>query len=69
VDFGASDAALDDEKLKELPAIVQIPESAGPVCITYLPELKTPLKLIGATLAGIYLGQITTWQDPANRGL
>ena len=68
VDFGASDAALDDDKLKEMPAVVQIPESAGPVCITYnLPELKTPLKLSSATLAGIYLGQIKTWQDPAIR--
>jgi len=66
VDFGASDAALDDEKLKEMPALVQIPESAGPVCITYnLPELKEPLKLSGATLADIYLGKIKTWQDPA----
>jgi phosphate transport system substrate-binding protein len=36
------------------------------VCITYnLPEVKSPLKLSGATLAGIYLGQIKTWQDPA----
>src|SRR5215475_13650037 len=66
VDFGATDAALDDEKLKEMPALVQIPESAGPVCITYnLPELKTPLKLSAETLANIYLGQIKTWQDPA----
>jgi phosphate transport system substrate-binding protein len=66
VDFAASDAALDDEKLKEMPALVQIPESAGPVCVTYnLPELKSPLKLSGSTLAGIYLGQIKSWQDPA----
>lgn len=66
VDFGASDAALDDQQLKEMPALVQIPESAGPVCITYnLPELKEPLKLSGATLAGIYLGTIKSWQDPA----
>ena len=66
VDFGASDAALDDQKLKEMPALVQIPESAGPVCITYnLPELKKPLKLSAATLAGIYLGTIKSWQDPA----
>src|SRR5215469_7150622 len=66
VDFGASDAALDDKQLEEMPALVQIPESAGPVCITYnLPELKTPLKLSGETLAGIYLGTIKTWQDPA----
>lgn len=66
VDFGASDAALDDAQLKEMPAVIQIPESAGPVCITYnLPELKTPLKLSGATLAGIFLGTIKTWHDPA----
>ena len=66
VDFGASDAALDDQQLGEMPPIVQIPESAGPVCITYnLPELKAPLKLSPATVAGIYLGQIKTWQDPA----
>lgn len=66
IDFGASDAALSDDQLKEMPALVQIPESGGAVAITYnLPELKTPLKLSAATLAGIYLGQIKTWQDPA----
>ncbi|HUO14535.1 MAG TPA: phosphate ABC transporter substrate-binding protein PstS [Verrucomicrobiae bacterium] len=66
VDFGASDAALDDQQLQGMPALVQIPESAGPVCITYnLPELKEPLKLSGETLARIYLGEIKTWQDPA----
>jgi phosphate transport system substrate-binding protein len=66
VDFGATDAALDDEQLKEMPPVIQLPESAGPVCITYnLPELKAPLKLSAATLAGIYLGKITKWQDPA----
>src|SRR5579872_1657595 len=66
VDFGASDAALDDEHLKEMPPVVQIPESAGPVCITYnLPQLKSPLKLTAATLTGIFLGKIKNWQDPA----
>jgi phosphate transport system substrate-binding protein len=66
IDFGASDAPLDDAKLKEMPALVQIPESGGPVCITYnLPDLKTPLQLSGATLAKIYLGQIKSWGDPA----
>lgn len=68
VDFGASDAALDDQKLQGMPPLVQIPESAGPVCITYnLPELKTPLKLSPTVVAGIYLGQIKTWQDPGIR--
>jgi phosphate transport system substrate-binding protein len=64
VDFGASDAALDDDKLKEMPALVQIPESAGPVCITYnLPDLKNPLRLSANSLAGIFLGKIKTWND------
>jgi phosphate transport system substrate-binding protein len=66
VDFGASDAALNDDQLKEMPALVQIPESAGPVCITYnIPNLNQPLKLSGTTLAGIFLGTIKNWQDPA----
>src|SRR5215831_11272530 len=50
VDFGASDAALEDEQLRDMPPLVQIPESAGPVCITFnLPELKSPLKLSAST--------------------
>jgi phosphate transport system substrate-binding protein len=66
VDFGATDAALTDQQLSEMPPLVQVPESAGPVCITYnLPELKEPLKLSAGTLSGIYLGRIKTWQDPA----
>jgi phosphate transport system substrate-binding protein len=66
VDFGASDAALSDEKLKGMPPVLQIPESAGPVCITYnIPGLQQPLRLSGDVLARIYLGKITDWQDPA----
>jgi phosphate transport system substrate-binding protein len=64
VDFGASDMALDDQKLKEMPPLVQVPESAGPVAITYnLSELKEPLKLSGPVLADIYMGKIKNWQD------
>ena len=67
VDFGASDVALDDEQLKTMPGpIVQLPESAGPVCITYnIQGLSQPLKLTGDALAGIFLGKITKWNDPA----
>ncbi len=66
VDFGASDVALNDEQLKTMPAVIQVPESAGPVCITYnLPDLKEPLKLTAETLSGIYLGTIKKWHDPA----
>ena len=64
VDFAASDAALSDEQLKTMPPLVQMPESAGPVCITYnLPSLKEPLQLSPETLAGIFLGTIKNWQD------
>ncbi|HUK23761.1 MAG TPA: phosphate ABC transporter substrate-binding protein PstS [Terriglobales bacterium] len=66
VDFGASDVALTDEQLKEMPALVQVPESAGPVCITYnLPELSSPLTLTSEALTDIFLGKVTKWNDPA----
>jgi phosphate transport system substrate-binding protein len=66
VDFGASDAALDDQKLAAMKPMLQLPESAGPVCVTYnLPELKEPLRLSPEALAGIFLGHIKNWQDPA----
>ncbi|HZD51392.1 MAG TPA: phosphate ABC transporter substrate-binding protein PstS [Silvibacterium sp.] len=65
VDFGASDAALSDEELKSMPPVIQIPESAGPVCITYnLAELSQPLQLSPESLAGIFLGTVKTWHDP-----
>jgi len=64
--FAASDAPLADSQLTGLPAIVQIPVTAGPVCIAYnLPGLKAPLKLSGATLAGIFSSEIISWQDPS----
>jgi len=66
VDFGASDIALSDEMLAGMKPVIQIPESAGPVCITYnLPDLKQPLQLSPDSLAGIFLGTIKTWQDSA----
>src|SRR6185437_8752512 len=67
VDFGASDAALSDDQLKQMPsAVIQIAESAGPVCITYnLPDVKKPLRFTPATLSGIFLGTIKKWNDPS----
>ena len=65
VDFGASDAALSDDQLKTMPPLVQIPESSGPVCLTYnLPQMKNPLRLTSALVADIYLGTIKRWNDP-----
>jgi phosphate transport system substrate-binding protein len=64
VQFAASDMALDDKKAQEMGNPIQVAESAGPVCITYnLPNLKEPLKLSAASLAGIYLGTIKSWQS------
>jgi phosphate transport system substrate-binding protein len=65
VDFGASDYALDDKQLEGMPAVLQIPETAGPVCVTYnLPGLTKPLQLSAEAIVGIFLGKITSWQDP-----
>jgi phosphate transport system substrate-binding protein len=66
VDFGASDAPLTDEQLAGMKPVIQIPESAGPVVITYnLPGLKQPLQISGDNLADIFMGKIKTWHDPA----
>ena len=65
VDFGASDAALTDQQMAGMKPVIQIPESAGPVCITYnLPDLSNPLRLSDKALAGIFLGTIKKWTDP-----
>jgi phosphate transport system substrate-binding protein len=46
--------------------VVQFPESAGPICVTYnLEGLQKPLQLSSDSLAGIFLGKITSWQDPS----
>jgi phosphate transport system substrate-binding protein len=66
VDFGASDYPLDDQALSQMKPVIQIPESAGPVCIIYtLPGLQKPLQLSSDVIAGIFLGKITSWHDAA----
>ncbi len=65
-EFAASDAPLSDDQLKGMRPVIQIPVSAGPVCIIYnIPELKSPLRLSAKSLADIFRGQIVTWNDPA----
>jgi phosphate transport system substrate-binding protein len=49
-----------------MPEIVQIPVTAGPVCVIYnVPGLGSQLKLGGKTLAGIFAGNIISWEDAA----
>lgn len=65
VDFGATDAALNDQQLASTFPVIQIPESAGPVCVTYnLPDMSAPLRLSPEALSGIFLGTIKNWKDP-----
>jgi phosphate transport system substrate-binding protein len=64
VDFGASDAPMTDEAMKNAPGkILHIPVVAGAVAITYNLPGDLKLKFDDATLAGIYLGEITKWND------
>jgi phosphate transport system substrate-binding protein len=67
VDFGASDMPLNDEKLKELgKSIIQFPTVLGSVVPAYnLPGVSGEIKFTPEALAGIYLGKITKWNDPA----
>ena len=65
VDFGASDAPMTDDALAAAPGkILHIPVVAGGVAIIYNLPGDPKLKLDGDTLAGIYLGNITKWNDP-----
>ena len=70
VDFGASDASLSDAQLKEIEAkqgteVLHIPTVMGAVVITYnLPEAGKDLRLSPEVLGGIYLGEISMWNDP-----
>ena len=65
VDFGASDAALSDARLKEMPRrIIHFPTVGGAVVLAYnLPSLRQPLRLTSQLISGIYTGKITTWND------
>jgi len=67
VDFGASDAPMSDVELAGAKggAILHIPMVLGAVVASYnLPEITKPLRLDGPTLAEIFLGKITKWNDP-----
>jgi phosphate transport system substrate-binding protein len=66
VDFGASDMPLKPEEL-EKNGLMQFPTVIGGVVpvVNVLSIANEQLKLDGKTLADIYLGKITKWNDPA----
>jgi phosphate transport system substrate-binding protein len=65
VDFGASDAALSNERLKEMPRrVLHFPTVAGAVALAYnVPGVKTPVQLTPDVITAIYMGKITVWND------
>jgi phosphate transport system substrate-binding protein len=67
VDFGASDGPMTDEQLSQAKTkILHIPTVMGAVVPAYnVPGVSTELKFTPEVLAGIFLGKITTWNDPA----
>jgi phosphate transport system substrate-binding protein len=71
VDFGASDGPMNDEQLKAYQdkhgfPILHFPTVLGAVVPTYnITGVTAALNFTPEALAGIYLGKITKWNDPA----
>jgi len=69
VDFGASDVPMGDADIAKVPggasALVQVPTTLGVISIAYNLAGVSKLQLDGATLANIFLGHITKWNDSA----
>jgi phosphate transport system substrate-binding protein len=63
--FGASDGPMSEDQLKAAPApILHLPTVLGAVVPVYnIPGVTRPLQFSGPTLADIYLGKITKWND------
>ena len=66
VDFGATDLAMTEAELAKAPGTQHIPMVLGSIVLTYnLGSVTTPLKFDGETVAKIWLGKITKWNDAA----
>jgi len=70
VDFGASDGPMTDDQLKQAGfKILHFPTVLGADVPSYnIPGVTAELKFTPEALAGIYLGKITKWNDPAITG-
>ena len=66
VNFGASDAAMTDEEIAAVKdGVVLLPMTAGSIVLAYnLPGAPAELKLSREAYVGIFLGKITSWNDP-----
>ncbi|HZY87064.1 MAG TPA: phosphate ABC transporter substrate-binding protein PstS, partial [Gemmataceae bacterium] len=74
VNFGCTDAFMTEEQLaaakKEGGEVVHVPLVMGGVVPAYnLPGIDKPLNFTGEVLAGIFLGDITNWNDAKLKAL
>jgi len=71
VEFGASDMPMTDDQLKEAQTklktkVFNLPTVLGAVVPAYnIPGVTGEVKFTGDILAGIFLGRISNWNDPA----
>ncbi|HXY11837.1 MAG TPA: phosphate ABC transporter substrate-binding protein PstS [Terriglobales bacterium] len=66
VDFGASDGPMTDEQLAQTKTkILHVPTVLGADVPAYNLNVSGDVKFTPEALAGIFLGKITTWNDPA----
>ncbi len=64
--FGATDGPMTPEQMLAAPGkILHFPTVLGAVVPVYNLEVQGDLKFSGETLAGIFLGKITRWNDAA----
>ena len=64
-DFGASDVAMTHEEMEKVAGGVQLlPMTAGSIVLAYRFDDVPDLKLTREAYVGIFLGNITQWDDP-----
>jgi phosphate transport system substrate-binding protein len=74
VDFGASDGPMNDDQLKAFQdkhgfPVLHFPTVLGAAVPTYnIPGVNTELNFTPEALAGIFLGKVAKWNDPAIAG-
>jgi len=74
VDFGASDGPMTDEQISQAQSqrktkILHVPTVLGAVVPAYnIKGVTGEIKFTPEALAGIFLGKITSWNDPAITG-
>ena len=73
VDFAGSDSALDDDEGRgrrgqealRRPDAIEVPDYVSPIAVVFNLEGVDELQLSPKTIAGIFDGKITTWNDAA----